>query len=324
MPNIEIEIVSVSVIEGGVEVFARAWTGLQQIGFGADGSVDIERFRIFNPPVLVPDPLGLIIQENINTEGVVTARNLREDPQEATLQSLQHTIENVGKPNNNIFPGKVGNTTSTFYSAAGAVSPVDGFVGIQNSTSWATLRAAADGESANVTSTTIEHRNLYGNGNGANFFSIFRAFHLFDTSSIPDADVISSATLSLYGQAKSTAGTEERLYVVSATPAATSTLAIADWDQTGATSFGTTPTTFSTTAYNDVTLNASGIADITKTGITKFGVRGYYDFNNIAPDAANDMSDNYYAADQAGTSTDPMLVVEHAAAATNSNFFAFF
>src|SRR3990167_8130850 len=34
----------------GIELFARAWRGTQQLGFGSDGSVEIERFRIFNPP----------------------------------------------------------------------------------------------------------------------------------------------------------------------------------------------------------------------------------------------------------------------------------
>src|SRR3990167_1737916 len=42
----------------GIELFARAWRGTQQLGFGSDGSVEIERFRIFNPPILVDDPNG--------------------------------------------------------------------------------------------------------------------------------------------------------------------------------------------------------------------------------------------------------------------------
>ena len=56
--GLRIEIQSVAKIDGGVEVFARAWRGATPLGFGEDGSVEIERFRIFNPPVLVDDPNG--------------------------------------------------------------------------------------------------------------------------------------------------------------------------------------------------------------------------------------------------------------------------
>ena len=61
--GLQIKVQSISKIEGGVEVFARAWREGQQLGFGTDGSVEIERFRIFNPPVLVPDPNGEIVRE---------------------------------------------------------------------------------------------------------------------------------------------------------------------------------------------------------------------------------------------------------------------
>ena len=44
--NYDIEIVSMNTTKGGVEVFARAWAEKGQIGFGTDGSVEIERFRI--------------------------------------------------------------------------------------------------------------------------------------------------------------------------------------------------------------------------------------------------------------------------------------
>lgn len=314
--TLEIEIVDVEPIEGGIQVFARAWSDGEQIGFGADGTVDIERFRIFNPPILVPDSAGEIASEIISPEGDVTFRLLREDLEAALLQSLGHTILQVGKDGSGIVTGKVGNTTSTFYSAAGAVSPVDGTSNYFNSTSWATTRNAATADSASATTTTMNLRNFYGNGNGATFFTIHRAFHLFDTSAIPDADVISSATLSVYGFSKTVAGAEERFYVVASTPASNANVTTADYDQLGAVSFGVSGTTFSTTGYNDVTLNSSGLTDISKTSITKFGIRGAYDFNNITPDAGNDYDLSYYFADQAGTSTDPKLVVEHAAAAS--------
>ena len=54
----------------------------------------------------------------------VTIRKLREDPEQALQESLAHTINVVAKPDTNIVTGKVGRTTSTFYSSAG-----DGFIG---------------------------------------------------------------------------------------------------------------------------------------------------------------------------------------------------
>lgn len=321
-----VEILEVEQILGGVQVLARGYFDGKQLGFGIDGSVDIERFRIFNPPILVPDPSGPIVQtfETNDRDGnlLIQTRALREDPYAALVESLLHTISLIGKEGSQVLSGKVGNTTSTFYSAAGAVSPVDGYSGKDDSDVWSTTRNATDGNSANNTSVLIEHRNLFGNGNGAGFFTLFRAFHLFDTSSIPDADIISSATLSIFGNSKTIAGSEERLVVVSGNPASNSTISTADYDQAGAVSFGETGTTFDTTAYNNVTLNASGLSNISLTGITKFGIKGYYDFSNTTPTATADMVDTYYAADQTGTINDPKLVIEHTAANTG-NFFAF-
>ena len=41
--DVKLEIVDTAKTQGGVEVFARAWRDGQQIGFGKDGTVDIER-----------------------------------------------------------------------------------------------------------------------------------------------------------------------------------------------------------------------------------------------------------------------------------------
>src|SRR3990167_5565775 len=80
--------------QSGIELFARAWRGTQQLGFGQDGSVEIERFRIFNPPVLVDDPNGTIIREwtDIIT-GEIKQRKLREDQIEALRQVIAHNAK---------------------------------------------------------------------------------------------------------------------------------------------------------------------------------------------------------------------------------------
>ena len=61
-----IEIVDIKPIENGLELFARVSQGGKQIGFGKDGTVDVERFRLINPPTIVPDLNGDIINDYID------------------------------------------------------------------------------------------------------------------------------------------------------------------------------------------------------------------------------------------------------------------
>src|SRR3990167_1831357 len=92
--GIAVEVLSISKIERGVEVLARAWKGDKQLGFGANGSVEWERFRFFNPPVLVPDPNGDVIKEQTDERsGEIKVRRLREDPEAALKQILAETIK---------------------------------------------------------------------------------------------------------------------------------------------------------------------------------------------------------------------------------------
>ncbi len=85
----DIQVVSMIPNDGGVAVFARVWgKGGQQIGFGRDGSVDIERFLIHNPPVLVPDATGSIARTWFNkATGATTTTRFREDAREALCNS---------------------------------------------------------------------------------------------------------------------------------------------------------------------------------------------------------------------------------------------
>jgi hypothetical protein len=114
----DIELVSIEPIEGGVQAFARVWKkNGSQVGFGVDGTVDMERFRIFNPPILVPDPKGAVLQTWTEQDGSKHSRTLREDPKEALLQVIEQdlaVVKNIHGPEN-IIDGKVGRTTNTFY-----------------------------------------------------------------------------------------------------------------------------------------------------------------------------------------------------------------
>lgn len=304
MPNeYEIEIVDFNAIEGGIEVFARAWKNGVQLGFGKDGTIDIERFRIFNPPVLVDDPLGDIVITSTNElTGEVSVRTLREDPLLAIQESLTQIIERVGKTGTNIVVGSRGNTTSTFYSGAG-----DGYVR-NNNANFATCRAATSGTSATYTNVNDPVQTvLY-----AGTYYIDRGFVPIDTSALPDSDTISSATLDITPQ--SVVGLGHSLNVYGASQASDTTLAVGDFDEVGSTEFATN-ISVTTTAVKTFTLNASGIAAISMTGYTKFSLRDYvYDAGNTAPPGNNGAS--YYFSEQTGTTSDPKLVVVHSAGAS--------
>lgn len=341
--TLEIEIVNVEAIDGGVQVFARAWSDKVQIGFGTDGTVDIERFRLFNPPILVCDDAGSIvrIQEADDNIGIPYAEmRYREDPKQALLESLAHilTVKKEIFGTAAIVPGKVGNTTSTFYPDSGTGgTTIDGQLnhsqGGATGVSWATLRNGA-GTAATATATTTVVSYLRARATSGNYDLMIRSAFGFDTSAIPDTDAISSATLSFYGTA---AGSTQDLTanVVSKTLASNSNLSSSDYAiaNYGSTKFSTGKlfSTWNTSGFNDFVLNASGIAHINKTGVTNFGTLSEEEIDNTAPTPTGGgsvitSSITCYTADQSGTSQDPTLVVEHASAggaAARNAIFAF-
>lgn len=178
-------------IEDGVQVFARAWKDGKQIGFGADGTVDMERFRIFNPPIMVPDKNGTY--ERKNEKGEVTGK-YREDPKEALLQVIEDNISVMKNIHGDekIVLGKKGNTTSTFYPDADTESTsVDGSLFYNENTNWDTVHDAATGTHAydDRSSGTVKTNK------DAGYYYIERLVFLFNTASIPDNDTVTSASL---------------------------------------------------------------------------------------------------------------------------------
>lgn len=311
MPNLEIEIIEVNEIEGGVEIFARAWSNGQQIGFGNNGSVDIERFRIFNPPILVPDPNGEIAIEVGSLElGVpITTERYREDPEEATLQVLERTIAGMANAhlNTTIELGKRGNTTSTFYAGAN-----DGYA-FDVETTWAAVRSAA-GQGSSYTATILA---VQASRETASEWVIYRSPMPFDTSAIPDSDVISAANIYFTPQTADTGGADAQSMCLD--KVTTITPATGNYNITNhATVDQATRLAISTMSVNTETnlaLNATGISNINKTGTTNFGFRFSFDMDNTTPASVSAVQRIFpYASEQSGTTRDPRLVVEHAAA----------
>ncbi len=324
--EVEIQNGKITPIDGGIELYARAWKGVNQLGLGKDGKTEWERFRIFNPPILVNDPNGTIVRtwEDATTKEIKT-RKLREDPIEAIRQSLAHTIKVSSKEGANIIKGSFGNTTSTFYPDAGTGgTTVDGYArrwtgaGLE---SWATIVAGA-GTSAADTDANIQVIYVIAHDapNTDKWRGLYRSIYTFNTAAIPDTDNISAAVMSIQGTAKADDnGQTPNIDIYTSSPANNNAVVMGDYSQVQGTSQTGSPITYanwSTTAYNDFTFNATGIGNILKTGISRFGARNAnYDVANSAPAWTNaqQMYLSGYFADQAGTANDPKLVVVHAA-----------
>lgn len=213
-------------------------------------------------------------------------------------------------------------TTSTFYPDADPeTTSVDGrvFEFQSGGVSWATIQSAA-GTTASDSDTDIWAVRITP-GSSVNLWrTIIRSIYLFDTSSLPDNDIISSGTLSIYGLSKadpSSITMDSCIY--SSNPASNTALIAGDYDSLGTTELSNIITygSWTTGAYNDFTLNSSGLSAIDKVGISKFGNRNdNYDANDSEPspsswDAGHDNGFFNYFADEAGTSKDPKLVVVH-------------
>lgn len=313
---------------GGIEVYIKAWDkNNQPIGFGKDGSVEIERFRVINSPILVDDPMGTIVRTWTNERtGELKTRILKEDLKEALLQSLAHTIK-VKKQKfdgSKIIAGKIGNTTTTVYPDAGdpGSTTVDGSVRRElvagSGETWSNLVTGA-GTGKQTLSTAGSTFTIQGDSTLDQWIQCLRSIYLFDTSSIPDTETIDSAILSLRGTDKFDGlSITPTVNIYASTPASNTTLANADYGQTGSTAFATAITyaNWSTTGYNDFTLNSSGLTNISATGVSKFSARNpTFDVANSPPTWANNYSEmlNNYA-DEAGTTSDPKLVVESSSA----------
>lgn len=315
--GVKAEIQSLSEIVGGVEIFARAWKNGKQLGFGKDGSVDLERFAISNPPILVDDPNGDIIQESIHDiTKAIKFRKLREDPIEAIRQSLAHTIKLVGKENSPIVKGKIGNTTSTFYAHAN-----DGFLYIYNAT-YATARGAAS--ASNIGTANALTDICFDYYDATQFYIMWRDFFNFLTGTTINGDTVNSAILSFFGGSAFSNPDSRSLVITESTQVDPTALSVDDFNNITL----NTPTeladrmtfaSWSTSAYNDLTLNASGLAMINTVsgGYTKFCPRHSGDVDNDPIPAIGGRYNEIqgYFTDETGTTKDPKLVVVHTAAA---------
>jgi len=316
--GIEVEIKEIVDIPGGIQLYVRAWKNKKPIGFGSDATIEWERLRFFNPPILArtnnkstkkwTDEAGRTVS--------VTAYEYEENPRLALLQMVEDTIRIVGKDGSKIISGKQGHTTSTFYPDGDPESAtVDGRTYFASAnTTWSAIHdasvggGAADNETSSANFSSVEATNASNVWN-----SIGRAYFLFNTSAIPDTDSVSAATFSVYVEGKSDSFTDA-VALVDVNPASNIGIAAADYGQSGTTKQATniSISSITTSAYNEWTLNSFGKASIAKDGVTKFGLRSEMDRGNTPNWVSNGLSRIYGRyADYSGTTSDPKLVVTH-------------
>lgn len=206
---------------------------------------------------------------------------------------------------NAVYPVKTDATTS-YYVGSG-----DGVVGKDDAV-FSTARGAATGEFNFDTATTSSVSAQFSGG----VYEIVRMFLPTDTSGIVDTDTITSAILYLRTSSKADANSDS-LYIVPTTQASTSALENTDFSALSFTDLGNLAlASMPNNQYNGITLNATGLTNISKTGVTKIGVTVGRDFNNSAPTGVNRLI--VEMSEATGTSTDPYLEVVTTAAATGS------
>lgn len=168
---------------------------------------------------------------------------------------------------------------------------LSGYAGNFTDSTFATIRAAA-GNGSTYNSAT-DRSGLDAVSKTVDFVQLLRAPILFDTSALTAGAIITAATLQLYvTAAPDTLAQASSQNIVVSNPASDSAIVdadynIANWDLTAqATAMTNATLAANLNAYNTFTLNATGLSNISKTGITKFGVACNWDISNTNPGAS--------------------------------------
>ncbi len=140
---------------------------------------------------------------------------------------------------------------------------------------WNTLRVASEG-TVNVTGY-LPCYTYYVSGK----YRLYRNFVVFDTSSIPADDTITSVNLSAYSVYEAGSGTRT-LGLVKTTQASNGTLVAGDFDQMGTVE----ASRIKVDSYPDWetwSLDSAYFSWINTSGSTKLGIRTWQDLDDVAP-----------------------------------------
>jgi hypothetical protein len=203
--------------------------------------------------------------------------------------------------------------SGTFYPDAHPESTsVDGYAGrVGSAESWATIIAGA-GTVAVTSASTLDYFFLSDNTSDT-WARVHRLIVLFDTSSLGDSAIVSSATCSFYQTTTFINTFGGAFCLVQSTPASNTDIANADYAQVGTTQQASdiNMSSVSQSAYNDFTLNATGIASISLTSVTKFGSRFSFDRTGTPPTWQGNLRNQLDFNSGDNASNKPKLVVTY-------------
>lgn len=190
-------------------------------------------------------------------------------------------------------------TTTTFYTTSS-----DGYIWDKD-TSYTTVH---DSTSGTVDSTRVRVGQQYNTSSG--YYYVMRAFVFFDTSTLPDNATITSAILSLYC-GNDASDTDFDIVLQNGQPTYPhDPLQSADFLYSYYSGNGGSLNTSGIVnlAYNDLTLNSTGIGWISTTGTTKLCLKSSRDINNNTPTGFEDVSFETY---ENGSDYQPKLTVTY-------------
>lgn len=222
-----------------------------------------------------------------------------------------------------VFPVEIGASLTVYPDADPETTSVDGCTGrfYTAGESWADLRTGSGTEGSDTPDNTYA-LFIYSDDESGKWRSIYRGGQLFYTAALPDSANISATTLSLRGRSKvDDLGITPSLNIYSFDPASDDDLIAADYETYGSTAYCDTAISYAswdTTDYNDFILNATGIAAVSKTGVSKFGNRdAVYDAGGATPSWSDRLNSElrYWTAEK-GEGYKPTLVITYTALPT--------
>ena len=211
----------------------------------------------------------------------------------------------------------------------------DGYVSRFQQSSWSNARANTAGTSVSSTgtglTTAVSGERTAARGGGY-VFSIYRSFFFFDTSGI--SSNVDSATFKVYGRVN--AGGD---LIAVKSNSDIETLGTADfgsivgWNTTtdgsgggdnesNVTKYSAEISTWSTSGYNDITLNAQALADMRDDDKVYICLLNFdYDLKDIAPTNYTQHRDGLYYTNYTGTCREPYIDYELATVAGDNAVF---
>ena len=211
----------------------------------------------------------------------------------------------------------------------------DGYATRHTQSSWSNARANTAGTSGNSTITRltagVAGYRAAARGGGYSF-TIYRSFFYFDTSGI--STDVDSATFKVRGYSN---GGGDLIAVKSNSDIETLGSAdfgsIVGWDTTtdgsgggdnesNVTKYSAEISTWSTSGYNDITLNAQALADMRDDDTVYICLINFdYDLKDVSPTSYNVNRNGLFYTNNTGTSKDPYVDYELAVATTDNAVF---